>query len=502
MPNKLESYRKKRNFSTTPEPQGKVEKRTGKDIFVIQQHHASHMHYDLRLEVDGVLKSWAVPKGPSTDPRKKQLAMETEDHPIEYANFEGIIPEGYGAGTVIVWDKGTYENVTEHHGKKVSMSQGIKNGHIKIELRGKKLNGAYALTKFQDENKWLLVKVDDEYADARRNPVKTEPKSVISNNTIEKLDKKFKGKRGSHDPEESDINDDPKTINNHQITLSHLDKIFYPKNKITKKDVIDYYEKIAPYFLAHVKDHPIVMHRFPDGIKGADFYQKQVPDSFPNWIKRTTVPLKKGEKQILAVIDDTASLVYMANQAVLVFHSWLSTDKNVNKPTKIVFDLDPEGSDLKNLRFAAKKLKLMLEKHGLTPFIMTTGSRGYHIVAPIVPEHTFETVHAFAKHIANELAEQYSDKFTVEMNKAKRKGRIFIDYLRNSYGQTSVACYSLRAKEGAPIATPLEWSELSKTKPQQYTIKNIFKRLARKKDPWKDFEKKAKKLIDITHETI
>jgi DNA ligase D-like protein (predicted 3'-phosphoesterase) len=192
MPKKLEGYQKKRNFRRTPEPKGKVEKRKNKNIFVIQQHHASHTHYDFRIEIDGVLKSWAVPKGPSTDPRKKQLAMETEDHPIEYASFEGIIPEGYGAGTVIVWDKGTYKNLNEHNGKKISMSQAFDNGHIKIELRGKKLKGAYALIQFHNDNKWLLVKVDDEYADARRNPVKTEPQSVISNKTIKELDKKFK----------------------------------------------------------------------------------------------------------------------------------------------------------------------------------------------------------------------------------------------------------------------------------------------------------------------
>lgn len=288
-------------------------------------------------------------------------------------------------------------------------------------------------------------------------------------------------------------------IDNHSIKLSHINKILFPKSKISKEDVISYYAKIANYFLPFVKDHLIVMHRFPDGITKDGFYQKQIPNFFPKWIARKQINLKKGEKQSLVLIDQKASLVYLANQAVLVFHSWLSSIHAIKKPDKIVFDLDPSGNSLKELRFAARKIKEIMKEHTLNSFVMTTGSRGYHVVIPIIPEHSFDKVHAFAKHIAHKLAEKYKDRFTIEINIAKRKGRIFIDYLRNSYGQTSVACYSLRAKEGAPVATPLDWDELGKTKPQQYTIKNIFKRLAHKKKlPWHDFYKKQKKLhLDI-----
>jgi bifunctional non-homologous end joining protein LigD len=283
-------------------------------------------------------------------------------------------------------------------------------------------------------------------------------------------------------------------IDNHVIELSHLDKKLYPK--YTKEDVIHYYEKISPYFVPHVKNHLIVMHRYPDGIESKKaFYQKQIPNYFPKWIKRKEIELKKGEKQSLVLIDKTADLVFLADQAVLVLHSWLSSVPAINKPDKIVFDLDPHGKDIRGLRFAARKLKKIMEEHGLKPFIMTTGSRGYHVVAPIIAEHTFEKVHAFTRHISTQLSIRYSQDFTVEINKAKRKGRIFIDYLRNSFGQTSVAPYSLRAKEHAPVATPIHWEELGKTDPQKYTIKNIFKRLKRKHDPWKDFSKSAKKLV-------
>jgi DNA ligase D-like protein (predicted 3'-phosphoesterase) len=196
MAKKLEEYSKKRDFKKTPEPKGRAKKgKTHKPIFVIQQHHASHMHYDFRLEINGVLKSWAVPKGPSTNPQVKRLAALTEDHPLEYANFEGIIPQGYGAGSVIVWDKGTYDNLNEKEGKELSMAQAFKNNHIKINLNGKKLQGAYALTRFKD-NDWLLVKVKDEYADTQADPVSTQPESVLSKKTVAELDEKKNKKEG------------------------------------------------------------------------------------------------------------------------------------------------------------------------------------------------------------------------------------------------------------------------------------------------------------------
>src|SRR5438309_1291286 len=188
----LTEYKKKRHFSKTPEP-GPEKKRTKTGrLFVIQKHDATSLHYDFRLEVDGVLKSWAVPKGPSTDPRDKRLAMPTEDLPLEYADFEGVIPEGeYGAGPVIVWDAGTYRNLTERDGREIPMAEGLRRGHVKVWLDGRKLRGAYSLRRTtigdSPREKWLLVKMKDEGADARRNPVVTEPQSVVSGRTIEDL---------------------------------------------------------------------------------------------------------------------------------------------------------------------------------------------------------------------------------------------------------------------------------------------------------------------------
>ena len=183
----LETYRSKRDLRISGEPSDGPAGGTGgqRPRFVVQRHDASNLHYDFRLEVDGVLKSWAVPKGPSTDPRQKRLASPTEDHPLDYAEFEGEIPEGYGAGTVVVWDTGPYQNLTERRGSSLPIPDGLEAGHVKIWLEGSKLRGAYALTRsrMRGQPRWLLVKVDDEAADRRRNPVSTQPESVLSGRT-------------------------------------------------------------------------------------------------------------------------------------------------------------------------------------------------------------------------------------------------------------------------------------------------------------------------------
>jgi len=185
----LTQYKQRRDLTTSPEPQGKKIKESKKPIFVIQKHDASHLHYDFRLEIDGVLASWAVPKGPSTDPKQKRLAIRTDDHPMDYARFEGVIPEGhYGAGTVMVWDIGTYKNIKEKKGEPVPMNECLKNGQIEVWLEGKKLQGGYALIKMKQNNQWLLIKMKDKLADARKNPVSTENKSALTGKTLKQIE--------------------------------------------------------------------------------------------------------------------------------------------------------------------------------------------------------------------------------------------------------------------------------------------------------------------------
>ncbi|MGD2059994.1 MAG: DNA polymerase ligase N-terminal domain-containing protein [Acidimicrobiia bacterium] len=188
---RLDEYEQKRDFDSSPEPEGRGGSPGSGDRFVIQKHDASTLHYDFRLEVEGVLKSWAVPKGPSTDPSDKRLAIPTEDHPLDYIDFEGVIPEGdYGAGAVLVWDTGTFENRTaDDGGEPVSMADAIESGHVSFCLYGHKIAGGYALTRTGsgDDSRWLLVKKDDDEADARRNPTSTEPESVLSGRTLEEI---------------------------------------------------------------------------------------------------------------------------------------------------------------------------------------------------------------------------------------------------------------------------------------------------------------------------
>jgi DNA ligase D-like protein (predicted 3'-phosphoesterase) len=183
---KLREYHGKRDFKKTPEPRGRSARRSRRPRFVVQEHAARSHHYDFRLEVDGVLKSWAVPKGPSTNPKEKRFATQTEDHPLDYIDFEGIIPKGeYGAGTVIVWDSGTYRNLTDDGNTPIE--EGLKKGHIRVFLEGQKLRGTWALTRFRGQDQWLLVKTKDDKADARRNLVKSRPESVKSGRTLEEV---------------------------------------------------------------------------------------------------------------------------------------------------------------------------------------------------------------------------------------------------------------------------------------------------------------------------
>lgn len=193
---KKSDYESKRDFKKTKEPKGGDKKgNPKKPSFVIQKHDATNLHYDFRLEIDGTLKSWSVPKGPSTDPSVKRMAIPTENHPLEYADFEGTIPKGqYGGGIVMIWDKGTFKNIKKNDdGDSISLSEAYDRGTLEFWLEGKKLQGGYALIKMKSGNmkgNWLLIKMDDEKADARRNPVSTQPKSAVTGRTLNQIAKK------------------------------------------------------------------------------------------------------------------------------------------------------------------------------------------------------------------------------------------------------------------------------------------------------------------------
>jgi len=296
----------------------------------------------------------------------------------------------------------------------------------------------------------------------------------------------------------------PKTdrikVGSHTVEISNAEKVFFPEQGITKGDLIDYYLRIADTMLPYIRERPITMHRFPDGIEGEGFYEKEAPDYFPGWVKRVSVKLKEDGSQLEIVCDNAATLAYLADQACITPHVWLSRADRLNHPDRMILDLDPSGNDFEQVRSAARLLKNLLEEIGLLPFVMTTGSRGLHVVVPLDRSADFDTVRTFAQDAARLLANREPDVFSIEPRKGRRRGRLFLDYLRNAYAQTAVPPYAVRPKPGAPVATPIDWSELTNVSPQQYTIQNIFRRLDRKSDPWKGIDLQIRSLHQPLHQ--
>lgn len=282
-------------------------------------------------------------------------------------------------------------------------------------------------------------------------------------------------------------------LNHHQVETSSLDKILFPEDGITKGDLIDYYRRIGDTMVRHLADRPITMRRYPNGIGEDGFFQQEMPDYFPDWIERIEVDKKDG-RIVHALCNDVATLVYLANQNTITPHVWLSRIDRLHEPDQIIFDLDPPGGDFSSVRRAARYVKEILVDRGLTPFVMTTGSKGVHVRAPIQRDHSFDDVRAYARALASELAERHPEEVTVEQRKNKRKGRVYLDVMRIAYGQTAVPPYAVRARAGAPIATPIEWSELGRVDPDAYHVRNIFRRMGRKEDPWKDMAEHAARI--------
>ncbi|NGX50995.1 MAG: hypothetical protein K1060chlam2_00852 [Chlamydiae bacterium] len=277
--------------------------------------------------------------------------------------------------------------------------------------------------------------------------------------------------------------------------FTNEDKILFPKDKITKGDLIAYYARVSGRMLPLIKGRPISMKRYPDGIKKEEFVQKKVSDYFPDWIKTKSVGRKEQSSIKMVVCNNKDTLLYLANQACITPHIWQSKIDDLKRPTRMVFDLDPSGKDFARVIEAAKDLQDILEHdYKLKTFVMTTGSKGLHVVVPIKKGPSFEEVRGFARDVGKILVDELPGKYTLNPRKASRRGKLFIDYLRNGYAQTAVAPYAVRALDGAPVATPLSWRELtSRLSPQSHTLKNIGRRLS-KADPWAGFERAARKL--------
>ena len=256
-----------------------------------------------------------------------------------------------------------------------------------------------------------------------------------------------------------------------EIEISHPDKILFPDKGITKIEMVKYYDKIADKILPFLKDRPLTLHRFPDGINETGFYQKNAADYFPDFIKRIQIKTEEGENtQILC--DSKKSLIYLANQGTVSFHIWLSKKDKIDMPDKVVFDLDPSENSFDKVKEAAKLTGEFLREKGKDPSIMTTGQNGFHLWYKVRRTKTFDELRPEIKVWAEELEGKYPELFTTAVRKNKREGKVFIDYLRNAYGQTSVCPYSLRPNQSAGIAMPIDWKDLKNIKSaDQFNLK-------------------------------
>jgi bifunctional non-homologous end joining protein LigD len=279
----------------------------------------------------------------------------------------------------------------------------------------------------------------------------------------------------------------------HEVTPSSVDKVMYPDDDITKGDVLAYYSDVAEVMVPHLRDRPLTMRRFPDGIGKSGFFQQEAQDYFPDWIQTADVPRRQGEGTVRHVlVQDADMLVYLANQACLEFHTWLARADKLDCPDLMVIDLDPpEGTGLNRLRQDARLVTDVYTELGLTTFLQATGGRGFHLTTPLTGDADSDTVRELARGIARLLAAESPTLLTTEQRKSARGDRVFLDTNRNAYGQTAVAPYSLRARPGAPAATPITIDELSRVEPNRYGLRNESRRLARKKDPWADIHQHA-----------
>ncbi len=811
----LERYREKRHFDKTPEPAPEdVSSDKGAPLrFCVQRHHASHLHYDLRLEVDGVLKSWAVPKGPTLDSAEKRLAMMVEDHPIEYGKFEGNIPKGnYGAGSVMLWDEGTYEVLDDK-----PPDQQLTRGDFKFRLSGKKLGGDFAIvrTKRGKGNEWLLIKKKDAFAKPGWDP-EDHARSVVSDRTQEEIVQDFPAKseksaapvhlskvpgavkgpmprnlspmlaqigkgtppagkewlcevkwdgvralctiedgkvhmvsrnanvmdkqypeltilphhlkassaivdgeiaaldqrgvpsferlqqrinvaeasaiatlarnlpvvffafdliyldgydlRGvplierkrllkevldpnevvrysdhfeGHGPElfeaakqqgiegiiakraqsfyesrrtsdwvkykvqssdsfvlcgftegerdhfgalvlgiyesgklkwagnvgtgfdrkamkaiydklaplktdrcpvEADKNlpkpgtvtwtrpdlvcevrysnwtDDGRlrapvfaglradidpsecvrgqaeapsgrapllapdeaeaqlTIDDHRLKFTNLNKIFYPQDGVRKRDLLNYYDAVAPLILPYLKDRPLSLKRYPNGIEKPFFFQKEVAESFPKWL-RTGV----ADDIRYAIGDDRATLLFLVNLGCIDHNPWMSRMDSLEYPDYMLIDLDPQECSYEKVVEAALAVRVLLDKAGLESYPKTTGGDGMHLFVPLEPVYTYEQVRTLAEFLSGVVAHQHPKLFTTPRAVSKReKGKVYFDWAQIAQGKTISAPYVLRAYPGAPVATPLEWREVTpKLDPGQFHIGNALARFDR-----------------------
>ena len=498
----LETYQKMRDFRRTPEPRGRVARRSYRR-FVVQEHHASKLHFDFRLEMGGVLKSWSLPRGPSLDPADKRLAVPTEDHPVEYLKFEGHIPAGeYGAGEHLRWDGGKYK-VPDGR----DPQEALAAGRLDFELEGEKLRGAFALVEMKSRGQWLLIKRHDEHAEPGwvlklRRPVDGRETLEDKAKQREAREQSAGAKRAGVKKRrvsaaeavpaaralkakrlEGDVN---VRVGGAVVPLTHLERVYWPEDGYTKGDLVRYYDEIAPVILPYLEDRPLIMKRYPAGVGGPSFHQHDVNDA-PDFVRTATLAVEGGGHTVDYIVGTgRATLLYMANLGAVERHPFHSRVPDLARPDWMVFDLDPgEGVEFGTICRLAVAVRDVLARLGLEGHPKTSGSRGLHVYVPFRAEYDYERVAGLAERVAIVVAREHGDEATVERSLKKRaRGQVYVDHLQNAKGKSVVAPYSVRPRAGATVSAPLEWGEVERGRitPRDFTIKNIGARVRRRGD--------------------
>jgi bifunctional non-homologous end joining protein LigD len=499
----LDAYRAKRDFTRTPEPAGDVAPGPG-GRFVVQRHRASRLHYDLRFEVDGVLVSWAVPKGPTLDPQARRLAVHVEDHPLEYLHFEGVIPSGeYGGGDVVVWDTGTWEPVHTDDPRAA-----IEHGELHAEVHGHKLRGRLVLVRRGDDD-WMLLHKHDEHAVDGWDP-EEHPRSVLSGRTNEEVRADPHWSWRSDAPAaEASVSLLPEPLPDEAIDaladlgaggvwevfgrrlkVTNLDKVLFPGDPpVTKRELLAYAARIAPVALPYLEGRALNLHRYPEGADVKGFWHKQRPAHAPGWLGAWDNPeAGPGETTTYVVADEPAALVWAANFGALEWHPWTSRTSAPHAPSYALIDLDPgERTTWDELLVLARLHRTALEHLGVTARAKVTGRRGIQIWVPVVAGYTFEDTRAWVERLSRTVGKVVPELVSWKWEVTARGGLARLDYTQNAINKTLVGPWSPRPAPGAPVSVPIGWDELDdpELRPDRWTIRTVADRLAERGDPFR-----------------
>jgi bifunctional non-homologous end joining protein LigD len=461
-----------------------------------------------------VLVSWAVPRGPTLDPGVRRAAIHVEDHPIEYLDFEGVIPRGeYGGGDVIVWDRGTWEPHDTD-----DPAAAVAAGELHADVFGEKLHGRLVLVRTGrdgDKENWLLLHKHDDAAVDGWDP-EDYPASVLSGRTNEqvKADPERMWRSGvppsqasvllrppAYEPPSADElkalqklgPGGPWEVFGRRLRLTNLDKVLFPpcpgEPPVTKRDFIGYAAQIAPVVLPYLAGRALNMHRFPDGADTPGFWHKQLPDHAPDWLPRWDNPeAERGETTTYLVAGEPAALVWAANFGALEWHAWTSCTDAPHQPTYALIDIDPgTATPWEDVLTLARLHRTALEHLGVRGQPKLTGRRGIQVWIPIARGPGFDDTRAWVEQLSRAIGSVVPDLVSWKWDVADRGGHARLDYTQNAINKTLVAPYSPRPARGAPVSAPIGWEELDdeSLRPDKFTIRTVLGRLAERGDDFR-----------------